>query len=189
MVCARWDGLSISVTSYHLVFSHTTVYRVYTVPCESIKHPVSRSSTKTPCWWGRSTRLVSHWQEIYGNSINHSLQPWWADKQVRKHNMATLEAEGLQQQNTTLDSSPVREEQDTEATLDTDSLKLGSLRLEKRPGDVSLIFCEPDSRSGIFCWSVVFCCTWPSDSMFGMLHILTWFSVHHGCKKWLFQLS
>lgn len=47
------------------------------------------------------------------------------------HNIPHFEAEGLQEQTTTLTSNPVTQEQETETAVDTGSLKLYSWRMEK----------------------------------------------------------
>ncbi|KAF7659192.1 hypothetical protein LDENG_00001830 [Lucifuga dentata] len=64
-------------------------------------------------------------ERLQYNSGKHSFPPWGAGKGLRTHK-TNLEANGLQQQKTTLGSSPVSQEQKSEATAGTDSLKLDS---------------------------------------------------------------
>ena len=59
------------------------------------------------------------WLELtdYSNSDNPFLQLWWAEKHLRMHNLSNLEADGLQQQKTTVASTPVSREQKSETAV------------------------------------------------------------------------
>ena len=97
-------GLSVSATADLLIFSRTKVPRAYS------ERPAAVLRTETPCSWGqwRMARLVRadrSWG--YGKSDNHSVQLWWADKHLRMHKMWKLEADGLEQQKSTVGTAAV----------------------------------------------------------------------------------
>lgn len=84
---------------------------------------------ETPCWWERweeNGQVVSSEQELYtySNSNNHTLQPWWAEKHLRTHNTSNLDVNELQQQKTTQGSTPVSQEQESEAAVGSGSVNL-----------------------------------------------------------------
>lgn len=73
------------------------------------KHPVSSRSVGGNILVLREDRRErSDWLKLRGtqlNSNNHSLQPRWAEKHFRTHNLPNLGADGLQEQKFTLGSN------------------------------------------------------------------------------------
>ncbi len=110
-VGARRADLSISKTADLLGFSRTTISRVYRELSEW-SEKVKISSKRELC--GRKCLVDvrgewADWLEMIGNSNsnNHSLQPKYAEYHLWTHNTSNPEADGLQQQKTTLGAAPV----------------------------------------------------------------------------------
>uniref|UniRef100_A0A8C9SXX1 Uncharacterized protein n=1 Tax=Scleropages formosus TaxID=113540 RepID=A0A8C9SXX1_SCLFO len=109
---ARQAGFSVSVTAYFLGFSCTTISRVYSEWCKKQK----TASEWQFCRWKhlvdergqqRMTRLV----RADRRAIVTQIMTLYKCGELRMHNMSNLEADGLQQQKTTLGSTPVTQEQ------------------------------------------------------------------------------
>lgn len=64
------------------------------------------------------------WQNSYSKSDNHSVQLWLADKLLIMHNMLNLEADVLQQQETTSCFISVSQEQKAEAAVMNNGVNL-----------------------------------------------------------------
>ena len=87
---------------------------------------------ETPCWfyrWEKNSHTGWSWQKGYVNSDDQSLQLCWAKKHLRMNNMNNLEVDGPQQQKTKLGSTPVSQDQRSEAAVDTGSTKPNSWRM------------------------------------------------------------
>lgn len=99
IVGVRPTGLSISITTDLLGFSHITVSGAYTELCNEEKN-IQRG---TVLWME-----TPYWLKRYINLDKHSVQLWWAEQHFTMHNMLNLEANGLQTQKTTSGSTSVR---------------------------------------------------------------------------------
>ena len=77
----------------------------------------------------------------------------WAEKHPEMHNISSLETDGLQTQTTTSGSTPLSQEQKSEAAAGTGSSKLDSCRLEKDSlvWWISISAEEADGRLRIWC--------------------------------------
>lgn len=81
------------------------------------------------CWFSwdfqfleftQNCRSGPRWVAGSGNSSNHSLQSWWAEKHLN------VQFQQQFQQKTTWSTTPVTQEQECEATVDKGLLKLDS---------------------------------------------------------------
>ncbi len=110
VVGARRAGLSISKTADLLGFSHTIISRIYRELSEKDKISSEQQLCGQKCIFDvrgqrRMDKLVR--DESNSNSNNHSLQPRYVEYHLWTHNTLNPEADGLQQQKTTLGAAPV----------------------------------------------------------------------------------
>lgn len=70
---------------------------------------------------GHMTMTGLNWQEDYSNTNNNSMQLWWTKTHLKTHHtLKNLKADRLQQQTTSV-SIPFSQEQESEASVNTDS--------------------------------------------------------------------
>lgn len=117
---------------FYSLFFHAQWSLEFTPNCVLNKKTVSSEQKLWQRLWERlidNDRTGLSWLEDCGNSNNHSLHQWCATstkkKHLRRETMLNLEADGLQEQKSTWDSTLVFPEQ--ESTAGTDSPKLARL--------------------------------------------------------------
>lgn len=77
-------------------------------------------------WSEENGQIGLSLQKCYGKSHKHSFQRWQAGKHLRTHNMVSLELDRLQQQKTSLGSTLISEDQESEVLLATGWPKLAT---------------------------------------------------------------